>query len=84
LWEMAENLRYILAIEWLAACQGLDFRKGLKTTPLLEDLRTALRNKVAYYDKDRFFAPDIANASELIKERLFIAILPPALFASYQ
>lgn len=84
LWEMAENLRYILAIEWLAACQGLDFRKGLKTTPLLEKLRTALRSKVAYYDKDRFFAPDIANASELIKQRLFAAIVPPALFISYQ
>lgn len=84
LWEMAENVRYILAIEWLAACQGLDFRKGLKTTPLLEQLRSALRSKVANYDKDRFFAPDIANASELIKQRVFAVVVPPDLFISYQ
>ena len=33
LWPMAENVRDILAIEWLGACQGLDFREGLKTSP---------------------------------------------------
>jgi histidine ammonia-lyase len=33
LWEMAENVRGVLAVEWLAACQGLDLRDGLKTSP---------------------------------------------------
>lgn len=28
LWPMADNVRDILAIEWLGACQGLDFRAG--------------------------------------------------------
>jgi len=26
LWDMAENVRGVLAVEWLAACQGLDLR----------------------------------------------------------
>ena len=30
LWYMADNVRGILAVEWLGACQGLDFREGLK------------------------------------------------------
>lgn len=45
LWEMSENTRYLLAIEWLAACQGLDFRirKGKKSSVLLEKARANLR-----------------------------------------
>ncbi len=76
LWEMAENLQNILAIEWLAACQGLDFRDGKKSTPVLEKLRSTLRSKVSYYDKDRFFAPDIDAASQLIADGTFCGILP--------
>jgi histidine ammonia-lyase len=43
-------------VEWLGACQGLDFREGLKSTPALEQARQALRAKVPYYVEDRFFA----------------------------
>lgn len=67
LWEMAENLTYILAIEWLAACQGLDLRKGLKSSPALESFRSVLRKEVSFYDKDRHFAPDIETAFRLLR-----------------
>ena len=69
LWEMAENVRGVLAIEWLAACQGLDLRDGLKTSAKLEIARTTLRSKVAFYEKDRFFAPDIDAAQQLLASR---------------
>ncbi|HET8790348.1 MAG TPA: aromatic amino acid lyase, partial [Modicisalibacter sp.] len=82
LWEMADNVRGIVAIEWLAACQGLDFREGLKTTERLEYARQALRERVAHYDKDRFFAPDIEAASELIGKHPFIELLPNDLLPS--
>jgi histidine ammonia-lyase len=71
LWEMAENVRNILAIEYLAAVQGLEFKGGLKTTPQLETYHVALRKVVANYDKDRYFAPDIENASKLIEDGVF-------------
>ena len=83
LWEMGDNLCNILAIEWLAAVQGLDFRDGLKTSPALEKLRAILRSKVAYYDKDRYFAPDIEAASELIAQRVFCDSLPKEMFPTY-
>lgn len=66
LWEMAKNVTGILAIEWLSACQGMDFRDGLKSSEKLEKARKTLRDKVAYYDKDRYFAPDIEAAISLI------------------
>lgn len=83
LWEMAENVRGIVAIEWLAACQGLDYRKGLLTTELLETARRALRERVAYYDKDRFFAPDIEAAIELLSKRTLSGLVPNSLLPSY-
>ncbi|WP_144946839.1 histidine ammonia-lyase [Pseudomonas oryzihabitans] len=66
LWAMAENVRGILAIEWLGACQGLDFRHGLKSSERLERARSLLRERVPYYQEDRFFAPDIEAASALL------------------
>lgn len=68
LWEMAKNVTGILAIEWLSACQGIDFREGLKSSEALEKARKTLREQVAYYDKDRYFAPDIEAAIDLINQ----------------
>lgn len=68
LWEMAKNVTGILAIEWLSACQGMDFREGLKSSEALEKARKTLREQVAYYDKDRYFAPDIEAAINLINQ----------------
>ncbi|PHM46155.1 histidine ammonia-lyase [Xenorhabdus mauleonii] len=76
LWEMADNVRGILAIEWLTACQGMDFRHGLQSSPILEKARHILREKVAYYDKDRFFAPDIDDAIQLLAKQQLSALLP--------
>lgn len=79
LWEMAENLRHVLAIEWLAAVQGLDFKNGLKSSPQLEELRAKLRAETPHYDRDRFFAPDIETAARLITEGAFKGTLPISL-----
>jgi histidine ammonia-lyase len=64
-------VKYILSIEYLAAVQGIEFKKGLKTTPALEKYHAALRKVVPNYDKDRFFAPDIEKAANLIEEGVF-------------
>ncbi len=82
LWEMADNVRGILAVEWLSACQGLDLRRGLKTSAKLEQARRLLRERVPYYQQDRFFAPDIAAASELLASRCLSALLPAQLLPS--
>lgn len=65
--EMADNTAGILAIELLAACQGVDFRKPLKTSELLEQAKQLLRNEVPFYDQDRYFAPDIEKAKRLVQ-----------------
>ena len=66
--DIFDNVAGILAIEWLAACQGLDFRKPLQTSERLQLLMSLLRTRVSFYDKDRYFAPDIEAAKQLIKQ----------------
>ncbi|APR05082.1 histidine ammonia-lyase [Thauera chlorobenzoica] len=83
LWEMAANTRGVLAIEWLAACQGLDFRDGHKSSPKLEQARALLRAQVPFYDCDRFFAPDIEAANTLLLERRLSALMPAGLLPSW-
>ena len=66
LYPMIENTATILAIELLAACQGVDFHKPLKTSSKLEHVYNQVRSVVDYYDQDRYFAPDIA----IIKQKI--------------
>ncbi|QTQ37716.1 Histidine ammonia-lyase [Aromatoleum petrolei] len=82
LWAMADNVRGILAVEWLAACQGLDFRDGHKSSPKLEEARAALRAKVPFYEVDRYFAPDIAAATNLLQTRVLSGLMPRGLLPS--
>jgi histidine ammonia-lyase len=65
--EMADNSAGIVAIELLAAAQGVDFRAPLKTSLLLERAKKRLRREVPFYDQDRYFAPDIEKAKVLVQ-----------------
>ena len=76
LWEMAANTRGVIAVEWLAACQGIDLREGLTSSPLLEQARQTLREQVAHYTQDRFFAPDIECATELLAQGALLHLVP--------
>jgi histidine ammonia-lyase len=69
--EMANNSASIVAIELLAATQGLDFRQPHKTSPVLEQARQLIRKHVPFYDHDRYFAPDIQSITELVQARAF-------------
>ncbi|WP_058504829.1 histidine ammonia-lyase [Legionella nautarum] len=63
---MVDNTATILAIEFLAACQGLEFHKPLTTSPKLAAVYAEVRNFVDAYTMDRYFAPDIA----IIKQKI--------------
>ncbi|MEL0647274.1 histidine ammonia-lyase [Pseudoalteromonas agarivorans] len=66
--EMANNTQGVLAIEWLTSAQGLDFRAPLKASEQVEKAKVLLREHVSYYDKDRYFAPDIESANMLLAQ----------------
>jgi histidine ammonia-lyase len=65
--EMAENAGAVAAIELLAATQGLEFHRPLKSSPPLEDAAHGIRALVKPYDSDRYFAPDIAAVAAHVR-----------------
>lgn len=74
--DMASNTAGILAVELLAATQGLDFRSPLKSSVRLEEARSMLRVQVTFYDRDRWFSPDIEAAQSMIESSIYVAFLP--------
>jgi len=64
---MTENTACIVAIELLAACQGINFRRPATTSQPLESVFNLVRQHVDFYDKDRYFAPDIAIIKHIIQ-----------------
>ena len=72
---MVSNTAHILAIEWLAAAQGIDFLRPLTSSAPLELLHAALRADIPRMDHDRYFAPDIAHATEMVRSGAISSIL---------
>lgn len=66
--QVLDNLEQILAIELVTATQAFDFRRPLKSSPILEACHQYVRTKIDHADKDRIFAKDIAKAHLIIKE----------------
>jgi len=67
-----ENIEYIQAIELLYAAQALDFRRPLKSTPVIEALHSLIREHVPFIDNDRVFADDINFIHGLLTSGAFL------------
>jgi histidine ammonia-lyase len=64
--QVVENVRTIQAIELLAAAQGIDLRRPLRSSERLERLHSAIRERVAVWTDDRVLAPDIDRARSFL------------------
>lgn len=80
--DMADNTAGILAVEFLAACQGVDFRAPHRASVNLELAKQVLREQVPFYDKDRYFSPDIEKAKILISSGQLNSFMPAKLLPS--
>jgi histidine ammonia-lyase len=66
--EVVANVRKILAIELLAAAQGIDLLRPLRSSAPLEALHTSVRERVPKWDQDREMAPDLAVAEAFLAD----------------
>jgi len=57
--EMARNTAVIVGIEAMAAAQGMEFDRSLRSSPCIEEQFAAIRERVAFLTQDRLLAPDI-------------------------
>ncbi len=65
---MVANLERILGIEALCAAQGIEFRAPLATSAALAAALARLRQAVPALGEDRFIAPDLEAAAQLVRE----------------
>ncbi len=69
-----ENLEKILAVELLCAAQAFDFRRPLKSGPVLEACHEYIRSAIDHAEEDRVFADDIQKALTIIHSRTLVDI----------
>jgi len=65
---MIANVAHILGIEWLAAAQGIEFLRPLASSPPLEAAHALLRQHCPAMHTDRYLAPDIEAATDLVHD----------------
>jgi histidine ammonia-lyase len=74
--DMADNTAAIVAIELLAAAQGIDFRRPRKTSALLEEAHAMIRGVAPHLDGDRYLALDIEAVTPLVRRGAFRRFRP--------
>ena len=72
---MLHNLRNILAIELLCACQGIDLLAPLQTGKLAKTAQEAVRAVSSKVTADRPLAPDVNRVAELIASGAIAKVL---------
>jgi histidine ammonia-lyase len=64
---MVDNARAIVGIEALAAAQGCDFLRPLRSSSVLERARSVIREDIPSLDEDRFFHPELLRSIALVQ-----------------
>jgi histidine ammonia-lyase len=59
--DMVNNTAVVVGIEAMAACQGIELKHELKSSPLMEAEMAAIRERVAFIEQDRFMAHDVES-----------------------
>lgn len=63
---IAQNTAGVIAVELIAAAQGVDYHAPLKTSPKLQSLHGRIREKSAYLESDRYWADEMAALQEAV------------------
>lgn len=65
-WQIVRNLEHILSIELLHAAQGLDFRRPLNSSPLLDYVHARVREQIPHRESDTSFTEELQLAWEWV------------------
>jgi histidine ammonia-lyase len=73
--QVIDNLEYIQAIELLYAAQAIEFRRPLRSGPVIEACYEMVREHVPAITEDRIFADDINRLHQLITNGTLLDII---------
>ncbi len=72
LMKIIDNVRYIIAIEFLAASQALEFLKPLKPSPAIQSAYECVRKNIPKLDVDRVMKDDIEIVKNLVEKGIIV------------
>jgi histidine ammonia-lyase len=65
--QIVENAERVLAVEFMCAAQGIEYRRPLRSSPSIERAHDVVRTVVTRLERDRVLAPDIENLAAAIR-----------------
>jgi histidine ammonia-lyase len=65
--EMARNAASIVGVELMAAAEAIEHHRPMRTSPRLEPVLALVRSRIAPLAADRYLAPDLAAATDLVR-----------------
>jgi histidine ammonia-lyase len=77
--QMNANLARIIAIELMAAAEGIDFRRPLTSSPEIERAHGLVRSKAGPRHEDREFSSETEAVAALVEQGQFGALVPDLL-----
>ncbi len=66
---VVENVEKVLAIELMNAAQAIEFRRPLKTSPILEDFLAEYRETVPFIEEDEVMYPHIKDSIAFLRRQ---------------
>lgn len=73
--QVVQNTRRVLGLELLAASQGLEFLRPLKSSPAIEEAHRLIRTKIPPFEHDREFYKDFELIDDLIGSQEFQTLI---------
>lgn len=77
---MNRNLARIVAIELMAAAEGIDFRRPLASSDAIEHAHALVRSAATIREVDREFSHEIEAVAWLVESGAFTSLVPTLLF----
>ncbi|MBR6858223.1 MAG: aromatic amino acid lyase, partial [Bacteroidales bacterium] len=69
---VVDNVETVLAIELFNAAQALEFRRPLKSSPILERIFEDFRQEVPFIDNDTYMHPLIEQSVRFIRQEQYL------------
>ena len=76
--EVMKNVRRVMGIEALAACQALDFRQPLKPGKGVSSVHQKIRERIPFAAADRWFKLDMDEMETLMADDTLLAVAEKA------
>jgi histidine ammonia-lyase len=64
--QIARNAAGVIAVELMAAAEGIDYHAPLKTSPKLQEVHTAVRARSPHFTADRYWADEMSALQESV------------------